>query len=192
MPHEIVLDIETQNTFQEVASSDCRLLKVSLVGIHDAERGYSAFREADLPRLWPQLENARVVIGYNIKGFDFPVLNGYYAGDLLRIPTIDLMEEIQKFLGFRVKLDNVAEATLGTGKSGNGLQAIQYFRNGQWDLLEKYCLDDVRITRELFDYGLAHKVLSVRDRSGAKIEVPVNFELPVAASRQGINLTMPL
>lgn len=191
---EIVLDIETQNTFQEIGSANHALLKVSLVGVYDSADGsYRAYRENELARMWSVLEHADLVIGYNIKGFDFPVLNGYYAGDLMTLPTLDIMEEIQKHLGFRVKLDDVAAGTLGTGKSGSGLKAIEYFRNNQWDLLERYCLDDVRLTKELYDVGLARRELRVRDRSGREpLVVPVNFVRVPSISRTGINLTMPL
>lgn len=189
---EIVFDIETQNTFQEIGNGDHTLLKVSLVGVwNSADGSYLSFREPDLAKLWPLLEHADLVIGYNIKGFDLPVLNGYYAGDLLKLPALDLMEEIQRALGYRVKLDDVAKGTLGSGKSGSGLQAIQYFRNGEWDLLEKYCLDDVRITKELYDYGREHKHLRVRDRSGADKVVPVDFARVQAVPKPAINLTMP-
>lgn len=188
----VVLDIETQNTFQEIGSADHTLLKVSLAGVYDeATDTYAAYRELELPRLWALLERADLVIGYNIKGFDFPVLNGYYSGDLRRLPTLDIMEEIQNVLGFRVKLDDVAHATLGTGKSGSGLQAIQYFRSGQWDVLERYCLDDVRITKEVYEYGLAHGEIKIRDRSVGVRAVPVDFAQVAAAPKAGINLSMP-
>lgn len=188
---EIVLDIETQNTFQEIGSADHRRLKVSLVGVHDSASGaLRSFREQELPGLWPLLERSDRIIGYNIKGFDFPVLNSYYPGDFSRFPTLDIMEEVVKTTGFRVKLDDVAQATLGTGKTGTGLQAIEFFRKGEWDKLEAYCLSDVRITREIYEFGLRQGFVRIRDRSGNPVEVAVDFRLPVAAVPR-INLTMP-
>lgn len=189
----IVLDIETQNTFQEIGSADHRKLKVSLVGVYDSNTdSYRSYREHELGALWPILEHAELVIGYNIKGFDFPVLNAYYAGDLLRLPTLDIMEDIVHVLGFRVKLDDVAHATIGTGKSGSGLQAIQYFRDGQWEQLERYCLDDVRITKEIYEYGRANREIKMRDRSGSTTVIPVDFNRFHSFSRPAINLTIPL
>ena len=193
MPREIVFDIETQNTFQEIGSGDHRQLKVSLVGMHDSETGTSrSFRESELPQLWPLFERADRLIGYNIKGFDLPVLDSYYAGDLQRFPALDIMEEIVKVTGFRVKLDDVAHATLGAGKTGTGLQAIEFFRNGEWGKLEEYCLADVRITREIYEFGLRQGFVRIRDRLGKDLQIPVNFARPVTAPRPAINLTMPL
>ncbi|OGL72557.1 hypothetical protein A3F28_00415 [Candidatus Uhrbacteria bacterium RIFCSPHIGHO2_12_FULL_57_11] len=189
---EIVLDIETQNTFQEIGSADPRRLKVSLVGIHHSDDGgLEAFREGDLPRLWPVFERADRLIGYNIKGFDLPVLNAYYPGDLLRFPTLDIMEEIAKVTGFRVKLDDVARSTLGEGKTGSGLQAIEFFRKGEWDKLEAYCLSDVRLTRQIYEFGLREGFVRIHDRQGKDLEIPVAFALPAVAVRPTINLTMP-
>ncbi len=192
MSREIVIDIETQNTFQDVGKYDHSLLRISLVGAFFYETGaYETFLEKDLPSLWPRLEKADRLIGYNIKGFDSPVMNNYYAGDLLRLPTLDIMEEIQKHIGFRVKLDDVARSTLGAGKSGNGLMAVQYFRQGQIDKLREYCLQDVKVTKEVYEYGLARGEVKFRDRIGKEVVVPVQFKHDLVRVKTSINLTMP-
>lgn len=193
MSREIVLDIETQNTFQEVGKYDHTLLKISLVGVYFYETDtYESFLEHELPALWPRLECADRIIGYNSKGFDIPVMNNYYAGDLMRVPQLDIMEEIQKHIGFRVKLDDVAHGTLGTGKSGNGLMAVQYFRQGQLDKLREYCLQDVKVTKEVYEYGLQKGDLKFKDRMGKPVTVPVKFARNIAQAKTAINLTMPL
>ena len=190
MSKEIVLDIETQNSFADVGGAFHDKLKVSLVCLYDYATGeYSSYWEQDLPQLWPRLERADRIIGYNTKGFDNLVMNSYYTGDLNSFPNLDLLEEIAKTLGFRVKLDDVAQATLGTGKSGHGLQAIEFYRKGELEKLEKYCRDDVRITKEVYEYGLAHGHVSFFDRTGVKRDVAVNFGTPPAA-RVPINLTL--
>lgn len=193
MSREVVIDIETQNTFQEVGKYDHTLLKISLVGAYFYEtNSYESFLEHELPSLWPRLERADRLIGYNIKGFDSPVMNNYYAGDLLLFPTLDIMEEIQKYIGFRVKLDDVAKSTLGTGKSGNGLMAVQYFKQGEIEKLRQYCLQDVKVTKEVYEYGRARGELKFSDRLGKTVSVPVNFAKNIAAAKSAINLTMPL
>ncbi len=53
------------------------------------------------------------------------------------------MLAVQKVLGRRIKLDTLAEATLGKKKSGNGLEAVAWWRNGEVEKVMKYCLDDV-------------------------------------------------
>lgn len=191
MRNEAVLDIETQNTFRDVGKYDPTLLKISLVGVYFYETDtFEAFREHELSKLWPRLERLTRVIGYNIDDFDLPVMNSYYPGDITRLPTLDILAEIEKKVGFRVKLDDVVQATLGTAKSGNGLMAVEYFRTGEWDKLQEYCLQDVRVTRDLYEHGLKAQTVRFKDRMGKMIDVPVQFaaDTPV---RTAMNLTMP-
>lgn len=191
MPREIVLDIETQNSFADVGKYDPTLLKVSLVGLYDsATDSYQSFLEPDLGKMWPLLEAADRIIGYNLFGFDYQVLNQYYAGDLMKFTTLDIMLEIEKKIGFRVKLDDVAHATLGVGKSGHGLQAIEFFRRGEIDKLRDYCLMDVKITKEVYEAGLKANTVKYKDRSGQTVAVPVDFALK-SEERKAVNLTMP-
>lgn len=150
---KIVFDIETQNTFQEVGKRDPTLLDISLLAIHDSETDtYQTFLEDELDDLWPILEDSDALIGYNSDHFDIPLLNKYYHGDLTQLKSIDLMKEIKKSLGRRIGLDDIASATLGVGKNGHGLQAITWWKNGEIDKIKKYCIQDVKVTKKLYDY----------------------------------------
>lgn len=152
---KITLDIETKNTFNDIGKNDPSLLDISLLSIHDSETDqYTSFLEEDFPKLWPIIESADQLIGYNSDHFDIPLLNRYYAGDLSQIKSLDLLVEIKKTLGRRVKLDQVAEGTLGVKKSGHGLEAIEWWKAGEIDKIKKYCEDDVRLTKEIYDYAL--------------------------------------
>lgn len=156
---KIVLDLETKKTFDEVGGQHNRhLLGVSLVGIYSYNRdAYRAFKEAEFAELLDILKNTELVIGFNSKSFDLTVLQPYFKDyDLMSIPHLDILEEVVYALGHRVKLESVAQATLGHGKSGSGLDAIYYFKSGDWENLVKYCLDDVKVTKEVYDYGLDH------------------------------------
>lgn len=191
MRHEVVLDIETQNTFQDVGAYNPTLLKVSYVGCYFYETDtFEGFFEEDLPKLWPRLERADRVIGYNLIGFDYPCLQTYYTGDMSKLPTVDLLYEIDKRLGFRIKLDDVAQATLGVGKSGHGLMAVEYWRNGELDKLAEYCLQDVRITRDVYEYALQNGFVSFNNRQGQKQNVQLPLEPPEPAQRSAINLSL--
>jgi DEAD/DEAH box helicase domain-containing protein len=191
MRHEVVLDIETQNTFQDVGAYNPTLLKVSYVGCYFYETDtFEGFFEQDLPKLWPRLERADRVIGYNLIGFDYPCLQTYYTGDIMRLPTVDLLAEIDKRLGFRIKLDDVAQATLGVGKSGHGLMAVEYWRNGELDKLAEYCLQDVRITRDVYEYALQNGFVSFNNRQGQKQNIQLPLEPPEPAQRSAINLSL--
>lgn len=192
MGKEIVLDIETANSFADVGKYDPSLLKVSLVGVYSyATDTYESFLEPDLPKLWRMLESADRIIGYNLFGFDYPVLNTYYPGDLASFPTLDIMKDIEKVIGFRVKLDDVAHGSLGVGKSGNGLQAIEFFRRGEIDKLREYCLQDVKVTKEVYEFGLANGYVAFNDRMGDKVQAKIDFKLVKDAGKP-ISMTLPL
>ena len=171
---KIVFDIETKNIFADVGDRNPALLDLSVVCIYDYEKdSYSSFLEDDLPKLWPVIENADLLIGYNSNHFDIPLLNKYYPGDLTKIKSIDLLQAIRDSFGRRVKLDQVAEGTLNTNKSGHGLEAITWWKNGEIDKIIKYCLDDVKITKELYDYALNNSELKFKE--GGKI-IPIKID----------------
>lgn len=193
MDNEIILDIETQNTFDEVGSRDCRKLKVSLLVAYFYKTGeYRTYFEKDLPLLWPKLQFADRVIGYNLKGFDYNVLNNYAPFDLFATPTLDMMESVYNALGFRVKLDDLAHACLGVGKSGNGLDAVRFWKNQELQKLEEYCRQDVKVTKEVYEFGTKNNFLHLIDRfSGVKRQIPVDFAPKISKSRPA-NLTLGL
>lgn len=186
---ELILDVETKKTFDEVGGYFPERLEVSFVGV--CERSGSgkgtmhSFFERDLPNLFPLLEKAQVVIGFNIDGFDMPALSPYYGGDIASIPTLDILDRIKDSAGHRVKLDAVAQATLGTGKTGDGLDAIKYYRNGNYQALEKYCIQDVAVTRDVYDFGLKQGKVKFHNKWNRLIECPVDFGFtPKAAGVQ--------
>lgn len=151
----VIIDLETKHTFREF--SEHEKLGISVMALYDygTQQGV-VFEEKDLSRSFPILENASYVIGYNSNGFDLPVLQAYYPGNVLSLSTFDLLEDIRLKIGRRLGLNDMAAATLGKKKTGHGLMAIDYYKEGKIDELKKYCLDDVMITKELFDYGVKY------------------------------------
>lgn len=182
---KIVLDLETQKEFAEVGGrGKNHLLKVSVCCIYDyAADKYACYEEKELQKLAPILQTADQIIGYNIKDFDFEVIQPYLNFDIHQVPYLDLLKEIEKVLGHRIKLEDVAQATLGAGKSGSGKEALLYFKNGRMDLLKKYCQDDVKITRQVYEYALKNQKLLYRDFFKIQ-EVPLR--IAEAAARQGV------
>lgn len=177
--NKIVLDLETQKTFEEVGGRQMHLLKISVVGIyHYPEDKYMTFEEKEIPGLEEILKLADLVIGFNIKRFDFLVLEPYLSIPARKLPALDIMEEITRVVGHRVSLDSVAQATLGMKKSGSGLEAVRLFREGRIEALKRYCLDDVKITKELYEYGQKHAELSFTSKYGSRQHsVPVNWAI---------------
>lgn len=189
---KIFFDIETKNTFEEVGSTESSALDMSVVCIYDTAVGdFESFMEADLPKLWPKMEAADAIIGFNSDHFDIPILNKYYAGDLTKIKSIDLMKEVKKSLGRRIKLDTLAEATLGKNKSGHGLDAIIWWQNGEIDKIIKYCIEDVRITKELYDYMLKNRSVKYKDAGQIK-EISIDSNTwEIMDNQNAVTFTLP-
>ena len=161
---EITFDIETRNLIPALARQDMTRLDLAIVGVHDSETDeYTSYSQEELPKLWPLIEKADVLIGFNSDSFDIPLLNNYYPGDLTKIRSLDLLVEVYKALGRRIRLQSLAEATLGHGKSGSGIQAVEWWQQGLYDKVRKYCIQDVKVTRELYDYALKHGKLKYKD-----------------------------
>lgn len=177
---QLILDVETQKTFDEVGGFFPDRLGISFVGVC-ARQGNSGkgemleFYEKDLPKLFPLLEKADVIIGFNCDNFDMQTFVNYYTGDINAIPTLDLLTRIKKSAGHRIGLDAVAKETLGIGKTGDGLDAIKYYKNQDWESLSKYCLQDVAVTRDIYDYGLSKGIVKFRNKWNRLIECPVDF-----------------
>ena len=192
MSSEIVFDIETIGDIRNYAS-----LKVTVVSIYEfATDSYRSFEEHELGELWPILEKSERLIGYNSLHFDVPVLNNYYAGDLGTIPHLDLLKVIKESSGKRYKLDDIAQATLQIGKSADGLQAMKWFEEGKIDKVKEYCEQDVKVTKEIYDYGIANRMLYYPTITGDILPIAVDFTPPpvvegAAADGSNINLTLP-
>ncbi len=193
--NEIVFDIETQNTFADV-DNDFTKLKISCVSIYQyATDTYTSFEEHELGKLWPILEKADRLIGYNIEHFDLPVMNNYYPGDLLQFHYLDIMKSVKESLGIRLKLDSIAKATLdNVQKSAEGLQAIRWWKEGKIKEIKEYCEQDVRVTKEIYDFGKQNHQLFYSSLTGEILPFRVDFSYPaeVAATvKKSINLTLP-
>ena len=164
----ITFDIETAGGFAG-SIPDLSEIELTIVGIHDSQTNeYSSFLKEELPKLWPLLESADLLAGYNSDHFDIPILNKYYSGDLTKIKSIDLLKEVKQVLNRRLKLDNLAEATLGQKKIGNGMEAVKWWGAGEIEKVRKYCLDDVRLTLELYEHAKKHGMLKYKDFDGVR------------------------
>jgi DEAD/DEAH box helicase domain-containing protein len=180
MKDYLVFDLETQNSFDDVGGRAYpHLLKISVAGVYSyKEDRYFIFEENQLDEFEEMIKDAALLIGFNTKYFDNAVLQPYLKEvDLKKVPACDIMEDIANVLGHRLSLDAIAKATLNTKKSGHGLDAIKYFREGNMEALKSYCLDDVRITRDIFDYGRKFKEFYYNEKgSDDKLTIPVYWE----------------
>lgn len=175
--NDLFFDLETQKSIQEVGGREnLKLLRVSVaVTFSTATNEFKSYTEKDVPALVTDLKAADRVIGFNLLNFDYPVLKVYTTERLNDLKTLDLLDDIYNKLGFRVGLDALASATLGTNKSADGLVAIQWFREGKIDELIAYCRDDVAITKKLFEAGRDNGFVQFVDRYGHKKKVNVTW-----------------
>jgi len=176
--YDVVFDIETKKSFDEVGGkSNFDKLGISVVGAHvSGEDRYYAFEEHEIPQFEKMIQGARRVVGFNIHHFDIPVLQPYIGWSLKSLKTLDLMEDVAKGAGFRISLDNLSETTLGARKSGDGMQALRWYKEGRIDDIKKYCLKDVELTKALWEYGQknGHVLFYSRNSSG-RVAIPVSW-----------------
>lgn len=178
----LTFDIETTNTFDEVGSPNAEDLDLAVICVHDSETNeMTHYFKEDLGKLWPLMESADMLVTFNGDHFDIPLLNKYYAGDLTNIKSLDLLVEIKKSLGRRIKLDDIASATLGEKKSADGLQSIIWWRQGKIDDVVSYCKQDVLVTRKVYDHAIEKGyVCYIKDTKKTKIPLDTSeWEKPV-------------
>ncbi len=187
----VVFDLETQNSFNEAGSNDPASLNISVGCVYDSGTGtYTTVTIDELHKLWPIIEQAEVLVGYNSNHFDIPLLNKYYPGDLTKIKSIDLLEDIRISLGRRLRLDSVAQATIGARKSANGLQAIKWWREGNIESIKKYCKQDVKVTKEIFEFALINKKVFFKD-GAKKREIPLDTSAWIPDDGHKMSLSLP-
>lgn len=179
--NKIVFDLETQKSFDEVGGrGQNHLLKISVLGLYSYKTGkYECFEEDEIYKVGEMFQEADQIIGFNIKFFDFEVLKPYVNFDVHQLPYLDIMEEAAKIIGHRIKLDNLAQTNLGYGKSGDGLEALRMYKQGRMDELKKYCLQDVKVTKEIYDYVIKNEKLKYKDYFETR-EINIAFSEPVA------------
>lgn len=184
MFRQLILDVETKKVFDDVGGYFPEKLGISFVGAIErvglpeagaVEEIKHQFFEADLKKLFPILTQADVLVGFNIVGFDLPALSPYTHLDLSQLPVLDLLLRVKDEAGHRLSLDALATETLHTQKSGSGLDAIKYYQKGELTKLAAYCMQDVAITRDLYDYGRIHRKVKYKNHWNNPVELPVDF-----------------
>src|SRR6266404_1151253 len=173
----VYFDLETQKSAEEVGGWEkIREMRMSIGVTFSTARGdYRIYNEKSIDDLLTELQRADLVVGFNNLRFDYEVLHYYTVYDMRQIPTLDVLIELQNTLQHRLSLDAVACATLGVEKTAEGMQAIQWFRQGRLLEIAEYCCYDVKITRLVHEYGVQYRQLHYHDRFGKKLTVPVTW-----------------
>lgn len=185
-PRVVVFDLETRRSAAEVGGwGQAHRMGISLAVCWDSVlEEFVTYREEQVPELLGHLQRADLVVGFNLLGFDYAVLRGCAPFDHRRLNTLDILRELQLRLNHRVSLDALARATLQVAKLGDGLQALAWWKEGRFDLLEEYCRQDVRVTRDLFLHGLEHGHLLFDRKDGVRAQVQVDWKLDRLTARR--------
>lgn len=181
----LVFDIETKNFFTDpdVGWNNFEALRISAVGAYSYLRDeYFCFDEFELEKAAELFASSALLVGFSSNRYDIPVLNvhfqrlgGLSAVNLWDKARLDLLEEIEMATGKRVSLDKLSRANLGVGKDHKSSEAIALYQNGEIEELKKYCLQDVRLTKDLYELYRRNRQLLVPDRKGGEI-LTVNFK----------------
>jgi DEAD/DEAH box helicase domain-containing protein len=172
-----VFDVETRRSAAEVGGwHRAARMGISVVVLYDSGPDqFFVYRDDEIDDFIKRLKDLDLVVGFNNKRFDNSVLSAYTSFDLGTLPTLDILEEVKNRLGYRISLDGLAEQTLGVKKSADGLQALQWYREGRLDKIIEYCKNDVEITRDLFLSGVANGYLLFKNKAGSGVRCPVTF-----------------
>ncbi len=173
-PDTVVFDIETQNFFTDpgVGWNNYGALKISVVGVYSYTRNeYKAFEEDEMGELATWFMPGTTVVGFSSNRYDVPVLHHYFQKldasgllDLWKMKRVDLLELIEMATGKRISLNLLAQANVGVGKTGHGSEAIELYKQGRIEELKEYCLQDVKLTKELYDIYLTTGTFMIPDR----------------------------
>jgi DEAD/DEAH box helicase domain-containing protein len=175
----VFFDLESQNLFQDVGGREniAQLRVACGVTWSTQKNDFSVYWEKDVPALLDELKSATRVIGFNLRGFDYPVLQPY-APDMrfASLPTLDMLLDLQKILGFSIGLDSIASATLSAVKTADGVQSVEWFRAGELDKVAEYCKVDVDITRRIYEFGRDNGHIFYKSKLGSKLKVNVKWK----------------
>jgi DEAD/DEAH box helicase domain-containing protein len=173
---EVYYDVETQKSAEEVGGwNNKHLMLISVAVTYDDVHQFQRWEESKIPEMMKFLVQHDRIISFNGDGFDSHVLTHYGNVSLINKKSFDVMRDLKRLLGHRIGLDAVAHATLGIGKTADGLQAIQWFKEGKIDEIAAYCQKDVEVLKNIVAYGRQHKCVYYFDFNRGKRRVNVEW-----------------
>jgi len=201
MQRIVYFDLETKYSAEEVGGWDKIIDMGMSVGVlwDTSDSQFHVYLENQAQELINHCKKADMIVGFNHIGFDHRVLAGIrYSNqedrsrlytELLELNNFDMLVELKKVLGHRLKLDSIARPTLGAGKSADGLQALQWYKEGKLDKIIEYCKVDVEVTRDVHQYALEHGKLLYDSRGGVKT-VKVDWNLQEAPKKEAQQMSL--
>lgn len=171
----IVFDVETRRSAKDVGGwNRAGEMGISVCVCWDGS-GYRSFGQDELGELFRVFSKAGLVVGFNSFRFDYAVLQPFAPYRLSGLKGLDMLQEIRRFLGYGVSLDNLGRATLDAPKSADGMKALEWWKEGRVEEIRRYCQMDVEITRRLYEFGRENHYLLFTNKAGQKTRVPVHW-----------------
>lgn len=171
----VVFDIETQLSSEDVGGwKNIPDMRVAVAVALSTTEGMLVVTEDRVDRLISLLKKADLIVGFNQIGFDYKVLSRYSDCDFAALENLDIFKEVRAATGKMIGLDRIAEVTLNMRKSADGLQAVEWFKQGHMDKIQKYCCQDVDVTNKLYEFGRDYGYL-LHERDGFLTKVPASW-----------------
>ncbi len=174
----VIFDVETQRSADEVGGwGNIKAMGLAwAVGYKYPDDEWFDFSDKDVDKLIELLKSADVVVGFNQIRFDYEVLRGYSGHDFRKLPSYDILVEVTGALGHRLKLDSLASGTLGVKKIADGLQSLEWYKQGEMEKIAEYCRYDVEVTRDLFFYLVNNGYLLFEKKGVGLVRVPLTWD----------------
>jgi len=173
---EVYYDVETQLSADEVGGwNNIHLMRVSLAVSWSVKDLFRLWEEASVAEMIEYLGRFEKIVSFNGDRFDSQVLSHYGKVQTINLHSFDVMVDLSRRLGHRVSLDSVAQATLGLGKSADGITALRWWKEKQIELLAEYCRKDVQVLIDVVSFGRINGFVRYSDRTGGSRTVNVQW-----------------
>jgi len=174
----VYLVLSTQKSAEDVGGWQHKhLLGLGVAVTYDTQEGrYNVYTAETVAALLASLREADLVIGFNTRDFDYQVLQPYTDVPLATLPTLAVLDEVQRTLGFRLSLRHLVKETLGIERPDDSLRTLQWYQEGERERIVQQCRRDLELLRELVRYGTGTGTVFYRDQAGVRTAVPVHWQ----------------
>ena len=173
----LAYDIETKEFFPK-GTRDFSHMSISMCGWYTSwDKQVKTVTDEDIHEFFSDIRECHLCVGFNTKRFDNIILEQYDSDDILqKRPHFDMWEETYETLGHMVSLDSIARASLNRKKSGHGSKAPILWKEGRYEELRSYLIQDVILTKDVFIKACKEGSLTFESK------IPPNETLPIDCS----------
>jgi predicted PolB exonuclease-like 3'-5' exonuclease len=180
----VVFDLEIKNVIdgKNITWNDKDKMGIS-VGVARVGDDYKVFMDDNLNELVELLEGAEMVSGFNIIGFDIPLLEATIGRKLKLSVVYDMLEISRMAVGWSpgkpyskypigLKLNDHLSEMFGDQKTEDGADAPLFWQQGKLGRLISYCVSDVQKEWRLFEHMHFHGYVRTKTHGEQKVITP--------------------